>query len=436
MKLKGEMVLELTDKNTGEVETVKETNMITNAVNHLLGINPAALWYKTSGEYDASLMWNDNMLPICPNMIGGILLFSKTLTEDVDNIYPSSDNLPVAYASNNVNSTANTARGSMNLTESKALENGYKFVWEFTPSQGNGTIAAVGLTSKQGGENAWGSKVNSSTPYLYIRNIDIGNLNEKKQMQLFHAVEIDFENNLLYAVSYKDSAVTVEKYRMPLFNIGLNEKLDDSTLTLLDTHALTCSTFTFCGSYTPYGTFLDGRDGFWYGFANEENASGSATMYWIRISKTDYSFTEGTWTLTNAKLQIVGSGKYENYPEMVHKSVVRNGCLYALAYDNKGVYKINLANPSDVTLLKLGFTSANKPLGSSGSSEVYLTMVNDLIIGWDFMIDVNDNVIRTAGTQRFDQNIGSQIFQYREYLTCFCSASAQATGRRATSGLS
>ena len=422
MKLKGEMVLELTDKNTGEVETVKETNMITNAVNHLLGINPAALWYKTSGEYDASLMWNDNMLPICPNMIGGLLLFSKTLTEDADNIYPSSDNLPVAYASNNVNSTANTARGSMNLTESKALDNGYKFVWEFTPSQGNGTIAAVGLTSKQGGANAWGSTVNSATPYLYIRNIDIGNLSEKKQMQLFHAVEIDFENNLLYAVSYKDSAVTVEKFRIPLFNIGLNEKLDDSTLTLLDTHVLTCSTFTFCGSYTPYGTFLDGRDGYWYGFANEENASGSATMYWIRISKADYSFTEGTWTLPNAKLQIVGSGKYENYPEMVHKSVVRNGCLYALSYDNKGVYKINLANPADVTLLKLGFTSANKPLGSSGSSEVYLTMVNDLIIGWDFMIDVNDNVIRTAGTQRFDQNIGSQIFQYREYLTCFCSS--------------
>ena len=32
MKLKGEMILELTDKNTGEVETVRETNMITNAV--------------------------------------------------------------------------------------------------------------------------------------------------------------------------------------------------------------------------------------------------------------------------------------------------------------------------------------------------------------------------------------------------------------------
>ena len=50
-------------------------------------------------------------LPICPNMIGGILLFSEALTEDEELLYESSDNLPVAYASNNVNSTANLARG-------------------------------------------------------------------------------------------------------------------------------------------------------------------------------------------------------------------------------------------------------------------------------------------------------------------------------------
>ena len=58
------------------------------------------------------------------NMIGGILLFPKTLEEDAGHIYEMSDNLPVAYASNNVNTTANAARGSLNQTESKVLENG------------------------------------------------------------------------------------------------------------------------------------------------------------------------------------------------------------------------------------------------------------------------------------------------------------------------
>ena len=80
------------------------------------------IFYSVAGEYDTHLLWNDNMLPICPNMIGGILLYSEALTEDADNIYPSTNKLPVAHASNDVNATADVARGSMNLTESKPLE--------------------------------------------------------------------------------------------------------------------------------------------------------------------------------------------------------------------------------------------------------------------------------------------------------------------------
>ena len=38
--------------------------------------------------------------------------------------YQPSTNLPVAYASNDVNATANTKRGSMNLTESTKLTDG------------------------------------------------------------------------------------------------------------------------------------------------------------------------------------------------------------------------------------------------------------------------------------------------------------------------
>ena len=146
MKLKGTMTIELTDSNTGEVEMVVEENMITDAVNNLFALNPFGTFYTTGDSLDDG-EWYKTLLPICPNIIGGILLFSKTLTEQASNIYPTTENMPVAYAANNVNSTANVARGSLNLAESKALDNGYKFVWEFTPSQGNGTIAAAALTS-------------------------------------------------------------------------------------------------------------------------------------------------------------------------------------------------------------------------------------------------------------------------------------------------
>ena len=245
MRLKGTMVVELTDVNTSEVETVTEENMVTNAVNNILGLNPMGIFYKATGEYDDAIMWNGNLFPICPNMIGGILLFSKTLEENADNIYTLSDNLPVAYASNNVNSTANTARGSLNLTESKALENGYKFVWEFTPSQGNGTIAAVALTSAKGGENGYGSLVGDASTFLQIKAADIGDVPKANQMVLFETAEVDFENNLLYSITAEDSSVRIRKIRIPIFNIGLNEKLDDSTYTVLEDKVLTTQTFHF-----------------------------------------------------------------------------------------------------------------------------------------------------------------------------------------------
>lgn len=96
----GEMVIELTDTNTGAVETVQETNMITEAVNNILGLNPMGIYLKASGEYDNSVLWNGTLLPICPNMIGGILLFPAVLEEKADHIYKQGKNLLTAVLRN------------------------------------------------------------------------------------------------------------------------------------------------------------------------------------------------------------------------------------------------------------------------------------------------------------------------------------------------
>ena len=58
----GNLVIELEDQNTGNVETVSETNMVTNAVNDILGVNPMGVMYKAGGQYDDSLTWNDALL--------------------------------------------------------------------------------------------------------------------------------------------------------------------------------------------------------------------------------------------------------------------------------------------------------------------------------------------------------------------------------------
>ena len=415
MKLKGTMVLELTDVETGEVESVTEENMVTEAVNDILGLNPMGVFYSEENLADV-FSWNGAMLPICPNMVGGILLFPQALEEDAGHIYEGSGNLPVAYASNNVNTTANTARGSMNQTESKPLENGYKFVWEFTPSQGNGTIAAVALTSAQGGQNAYGSLVGDGSSFLKIKKLDIGNLGKAKQGVLFEAVEVDFGNDLLYSITFEDSSVRVRKVRIPIFTVGLNEKLDDSTYTVLEDHAVTTEVFLFLGSYTLYGEFLDGKDGYWYGFSNQGNSSGSAKMLWVKISKEDYSVTEGEWTLSNAKLMAVGERDMDNtYPERSCRCCMRDGYLYVPAYDKKGIYKINVANTADVSLIPFGFTSKMKPLCESGTCELYLTLVGDLVVGGDFQVTADGQVIHTQGSARLGC-AATPLFQYKQFL--------------------
>lgn len=415
MKLKGTMVMELTDVNTSEVERVTKENMVTNAVNNILGLNPMGIFY-CEAEYSTGMVWTGTLLPICPNMIGGILLFSKALGENADNIYVQSDNLPVAYASNNVNSTANLARGSLNLTESKKLDNGYKFVWEFTPSQGNGTIAAVALTSALGGQNGFGSLVGDASTFLQLKAVDIGSLATAKQIVLFGAVEVDFEKNLLYSMTFKNSSVCIKKVRMPIFSIGLNEKLDDSTFTVLEDKAVAASTFRFLGDYTLYGEFMDGKDGYWYGFSNEGNSAGSATMVWVKISKEDYSITEGEWTLSNAKLMPVGQrDEAATYPERIIQCCMRGGYLYVPAYNKKGIYKINTANSADVTLIEFGFTSKWKPLCETGSCEVYMTLIGDLIVAGDFQVTAEDTVIRTQGSFRLN-DAATPLFQYKNFL--------------------
>lgn len=55
-RLKGTMVIELTDEVTGEVETITEENMVTNAVNNILGQNPMGVFYNAAGNM--MIGWN------------------------------------------------------------------------------------------------------------------------------------------------------------------------------------------------------------------------------------------------------------------------------------------------------------------------------------------------------------------------------------------
>ena len=139
--LKGKSVIELTDVHTGKKEIYEDENLVTEAVADVLNTNLQGIMYDNPQlDGQSGDAW---LLPVYSRLTGGILLYQDTIEEDPSVIYAPLDNPLVGYASNDVNTTEDVQRGSRNLTESKAVDGGFKYVWDFATSQANGTISAI-----------------------------------------------------------------------------------------------------------------------------------------------------------------------------------------------------------------------------------------------------------------------------------------------------
>lgn len=161
--LKGKTIIELTDVNTGEKEVIEENNMVTNAINDLFNTFPNLLnaysIYRGGGfvGYGNGI----DFLRLYEFLLGGILLFDSQIEEKPENTYaPASANLVGCGVYSHQNSTGNRKRGNYNQTESEFNEEQryMKFVYDFSTSQANGTIASVCLTSYMGGCTSYGGK--------------------------------------------------------------------------------------------------------------------------------------------------------------------------------------------------------------------------------------------------------------------------------------
>ena len=361
--MKGITEIELTNVRTGEKEKYTETNLVTNAIADFFSHNIDGMLFTINGNTNDL---NGNMLPLCLNGIGGILLFSDTIEENPDRYYAPSANPCVGYASNDVNATTNIMRGSMNLTETKRLDNGYKFVWDFTTSQANGTIYGTGFVWTMRSRNGESSHA-ARTAYL-------------------NAVEIDPENNFLWTIGLsKENELIIQKVRASFTSIGLNDTMLGSNYEVLFEIKLNPTSFVMADPNRNEGhyDFFDGKDGYWYGFWADPNDRGDANIKKIKISKADYSFTEETMIVNGARIQAAGyHARYNDNPYRNVQSVLQNGFLYMVSYDRTKVYKINIENPADVKEIPLGFTtnySCSNDYYNSGN--LYIANIGDWVVG-------------------------------------------------------
>lgn len=363
MALKGTTRIELTNVKTGEKEVIEKDNLVTNAVASILGDNPFA-WQLKSTYMDNQ--FSGNMLPLCPNLFGGILLYENSIPEEVNRLYAQPDNPLVGYSSNIVNNKTDTMRGSMNLNESGYLESndGYRYVFDFTTSQANGTISSVGLTSKWGGIAGYGSVDfrNTQSPnvrYEYASSVD------PLLAYAYHTL-LHYDPDTGVATSaYISGAgmITVTRIRLhtKMWKLAGTMPLVDQTQ-VIDTQVVETNTFAKTASTKAllYHNFCNGGDGFIWGFEHangaEGNSSGKASINWIKIKNDDLSIEEGTWEI-DAQLYVMGkrrnflSNSNTSYGDRAN-SVVLDGFLYCINYTRTGLYKIDLANITNIKLIE------------------------------------------------------------------------------------
>ena len=153
--LKGKTTFELTDVNTGKVEVIEDSNMITNGLQEFL---------RTYGYFGCDILNTDivrnNSLWV--NLLGGLFLFDTALDEDVNNIFMPAGVKMIGNGSKDVsNNGAVTELGSYNSAESGSQSDGsIKLVYDFNTQQANGTIACACLTSRIGGYIGMGNDGN------------------------------------------------------------------------------------------------------------------------------------------------------------------------------------------------------------------------------------------------------------------------------------
>ena len=387
--LKGLMKIEMTDVHTGETETVLEQNMVTNALMNI---------FKPMGLDKSPSKLLTGMNPYYQNVLGGLLLFDSEIEENVNNLYPPSGVNLIGCAAYGVqNNTTGTLRGGFNQTESELnmTDRYMKYVYDFTTSQANGTIACVCLTHKNGGYTSYGGK---DAPFG--NNYGLGMQVCDGQMQYIHTnytgastgdkysglsigtteciFLINMDEDVVYYFRIDNvKKITITKRRAYMKSVSVLENPYNQK-PLVDSFELEELKTEMPTSYISYN--FDPADNCLYivSCANYY-VDVNATFVITKVNFSTWKVTQ--YTMTNTTSERINLGG-------MRTSYCHRGCIIFRGYNNSNhIFKMEIGNSANVEQLKfVGFTSVTGTfaLGINGriyiegysSSTYYLYVIN------------------------------------------------------------
>lgn len=387
--LKGKMKIEMTDVHTGETETVLEQNMVTNALTNI---------FKPMGLDKSPSKLLTGMNPYYRNVLGGLLLFDSEIEENVNNLYPPSGVNLVGCAAYGVqNNTTGTLRGGFNQTESELnmIDRYMKYVYDFTTSQANGTIACVCLTHKNGGYTSYGGKdapfgnnyglgmqvCDGQLQYVYT-NYTGASTGDKYSGLSIGTTECIFLINMDEDIVYyfridTTKKITITKRRAYMKSVSVLENPYNQK-PLVDSFELEELKTEIPSNYISYN--FDPADNCLYIVSCAKYyVDVNATFVITKVNFSTWKVTQ--YTMTNTTSERINLGG-------MRTSYCHRGYIIFRGYNNSNhIFKMEIGNSANVEQLKfVGFTSVTGTfaLGINGriyiegysSSTYYLYVIN------------------------------------------------------------
>lgn len=363
--LKGKATIQLINAETGQVEYSKiENNMITNGINNLL--NPTGL-FDLFCNSTIKANYLQNYTPI-RELIGGIMLFSREITEEKNNIIPSSSLITDFTGCANIEFAGDsTYRGTLNTSESGEIEKGYRWTWDFGTNCANGGISSICLSSQscnldKSAEDTSPSIIFSEYGWMPVNTGTFANgdhqtkrlLPDQKYLEYGDFLGFEDERTYLFVRYEERTNEEGEKLYGYVF----------SRVRINDTIGLNTNLY-YTSSLSNFGSDIISKEETFYSVPRINDINLSSPLYFTledrKVAVIAAEFAEGT---KNLKIYLrhlnVDTGEisetqeftyadmdYGNFPYLYYS----NNKIYVTSRDNKNLYIVDTIKDEYINLL-------------------------------------------------------------------------------------
>lgn len=247
-------------------------------------------------------IWIGSWSPLWKCLFGGIFLFDTSIVTDTEYM-PQGVTMIGNGAADVSNTSTPLCMGSWDSIKSSVNATTCTQVYNWTQTQGNGSIASVCLTSKVGGYIGYGNTDNvkkgsmNTWSNFGINYYNIGSISSSE------GITVAFYNNHAIRIRYNNTNKTVNVEMIPVAISRYNLLETTRTLTLNYTTALT-------GDMTKVAFIPDGKGKFAISESKTVAPNESKTVLVVDLSNetlTEYSVTNNTSETWN-------SATYGNWP--------------------------------------------------------------------------------------------------------------------------